>query len=298
MAGDNHQERAGIPLTWQDGEGHTSSHGIATQAILGVGADILDNERRNASREEWTDEATEVVLEIWGAKHLELDRGKLRKQDWDWVADQLTRRVGTSAGTKTWLQCKNKIDSIKKKYKIVHHQRINGTAKKRWRLFDKVHLLLNTEVEAKTDDSDEGDEVEGDDIEAPILHVPQPVSQGQTAAGAVNSLLMKNNKRKRNNPTKELAAVIKEFATCYEKVELSRQERWAEIEQQKLAFWRDIEVQRMHVQLEIAKLYSNRPCCHGNPNISEVNPTNLQAEMGPTSGNQGFMSGHPSNINR
>ena len=94
------------------------------------------------AREEWSDEATDVVLEVWAQKHIQLNRGKLKKQEWDEVAGRVTQILGGGRNTKSWLQCKNKIDSIKKKYKAVRGQRASGGVRREWRLFEKVEYLL------------------------------------------------------------------------------------------------------------------------------------------------------------
>ncbi|CAI7730190.1 unnamed protein product [Closterium sp. NIES-53] len=113
-----------------------------TQTQDGGGGDTEDKKNSTAVREEWTDEATDAVLEVWARKHLSLSRGKLKKHEWEEVAQRVSEMLG-HANAKTWLQCKNKIDSIKKKYKAVRCQlAAGGSVKREWRLYDRVDYLL------------------------------------------------------------------------------------------------------------------------------------------------------------
>ncbi|XVF23410.1 hypothetical protein REPUB_Repub13aG0035500 [Reevesia pubescens] len=78
-------------------------------------------------REEWSDTAIACLLEAYTEKFNQLNRGNLRGRDWEEVAEAVTQRCcGGEAGgggekQKMWKsveQCKNKIDNLKKRYKV------------------------------------------------------------------------------------------------------------------------------------------------------------------------------------
>lgn len=65
-------------------------------------------------RDEWSDAGILSLLEIYEAKWLLRNRAKLKGSDWEDIARQVSVR---SSGTKTPNQCKNKIESMKKRYR-------------------------------------------------------------------------------------------------------------------------------------------------------------------------------------
>ncbi|KAF3451153.1 hypothetical protein FNV43_RR07244 [Rhamnella rubrinervis] len=66
----------------------------------------------------WSEEATSTLIDAWGRRYMELNRGNLRQKDWQEVADSVNALHGHTKKThRTDVQCKNRIDTIKKKYK-------------------------------------------------------------------------------------------------------------------------------------------------------------------------------------
>ncbi|KAI8000746.1 Trihelix transcription factor ASIL2 [Camellia lanceoleosa] len=67
----------------------------------------------------WSEEATSTLVDAWGRRYLDLNRGNLRQKDWQEVADAVNLRHGHTKKTRrTDVQCKNRIDTLKKKYKV------------------------------------------------------------------------------------------------------------------------------------------------------------------------------------
>ncbi|KVH88809.1 trihelix transcription factor ASIL2-like isoform X1 [Cynara cardunculus var. scolymus] len=67
----------------------------------------------------WSEEATFTLIEAWGDRYVELNRGNLRQKHWQEVADSVNARHGhTKKARRTDIQCKNRIDTLKKKYKV------------------------------------------------------------------------------------------------------------------------------------------------------------------------------------
>ena len=250
---------------------------------LSTGNDVLEDRRSVQIREEWSEQATDAVIDDWGEKHLAINRGKLKKQEWDEVAEKVSTRLGGGKNTKTWLQCKNKIDSIKKKYKIVSLQRASGTQKREWRLYDRVDSLLGGAMgrHGMNGESDGEEDMEMEEEEILMRHQqvaaaqsmpdygrrmasgnPQanhiPVGQvpGQSPVlprtGTERILL----KKRKEGPHlySELAVAIKEFGSRYEKVEMARQEKMFELEKMRIMYMKDVEIQRMQMHLQIAQM--------------------------------------------
>ncbi|KAL3754738.1 hypothetical protein ACJRO7_001925 [Eucalyptus globulus] len=93
----------------------------------------------------WTEDSTFALIHAWGDRYLALDRGNFSQQDWQDVADSVNSRPrfrpprrprrggggadgdppssspsGGSSGKarRTGIQCKNRIDTLKKKFKV------------------------------------------------------------------------------------------------------------------------------------------------------------------------------------
>lgn len=93
----------------------------------------------------WSEEATGTLVDAWGRRYLELNRGNLRQKDWQEVADAVNERHGHTKKTmRTDVQCKNRIDTIKKKYKIEKARVIesNGAFVSAWPFFEKLDVLI------------------------------------------------------------------------------------------------------------------------------------------------------------
>lgn len=77
-------------------------------------------------REEWSDAAIVCLLEAYTEKFTELNRGNLRGRDWEEVAAIVSERCENQS--KSVEQCKNKVDNLKKRYKLERHRMINAGA--------------------------------------------------------------------------------------------------------------------------------------------------------------------------
>ncbi|KAL0354373.1 UNVERIFIED_CONTAM: Trihelix transcription factor ASIL2 [Sesamum radiatum] len=86
----------------------------------------------------WSEGATAVLIDAWGERYLELSRGNLKQKHWKDVADIVSSREDYTKTPKTDIQCKNRIDTVKKKYKIEKAKIASGGAPSKWRFFDKL----------------------------------------------------------------------------------------------------------------------------------------------------------------
>ncbi|XXG67448.1 hypothetical protein AAC387_Pa06g0798 [Persea americana] len=93
----------------------------------------------------WSEAATFTLIEAWGDRYLELNRGNLRQKHWQEVADAVNARHGAvKKQRRTDVQCKNRIDTLKKKYKI-EKARVSST----WPFFSRLDALIGTASASK-----------------------------------------------------------------------------------------------------------------------------------------------------
>ncbi|OIV99175.1 hypothetical protein TanjilG_19671 [Lupinus angustifolius] len=102
----------------------------------------------------WTEDATFTLIDAWGEHYLDLNRGNLRQKHWQEVADAVNNRHAAAAGNgnfnkkkcprRTDVQCKNRIDTLKKKYKI-EKARVSDSAggyESPWPFFSRLDALI------------------------------------------------------------------------------------------------------------------------------------------------------------
>ncbi|KAI3961399.1 hypothetical protein MKX01_004068 [Papaver californicum] len=109
----------------------------------------------------WSEEASCTLVEAWGERYLELNRGNLRQKHWQLVADTVNNRHANNNSTtnnnnrkslrRSDVQCKNRIDTLKKKYKLEKARVLssNGTYKSNWPLYHQLDVLIGNSVQSK-----------------------------------------------------------------------------------------------------------------------------------------------------
>lgn len=97
----------------------------------GVGADRL-------KRDEWSEGAVSSLLEAYEDKWVLRNRAKLKGHDWEEVARHVSSRCNCTKSPKTQTQCKNKIESMKKRYR----SESAAPDVSSWPLFPRLDLLL------------------------------------------------------------------------------------------------------------------------------------------------------------
>lgn len=100
----------------------------------------------------WSEEATGTLVDAWGRRYMELNRGNLRQKDWQEVADTVNAKHGHTKKThRTDVQCKNRIDTIKKKYKIekARVSSSNGALTSSWPFYDNLDALIGSNFSGK-----------------------------------------------------------------------------------------------------------------------------------------------------
>ena len=84
----------------------------------------------------WSEGATSALIDAWGERFVALGRGSLRHPQWQEVADAVSSRDGYSKGPRSDIQCKNRIDTLKKKYKVEKAKRASS-----WPYFDRLDYV-------------------------------------------------------------------------------------------------------------------------------------------------------------
>jgi hypothetical protein len=95
----------------------------------------------------WSEGETAALVDAWGSRYLELNRGSLRQPQWREVADAVNSRPGASARRRpprTDIQCKNRVDTLKKKYKA---ERARGGSSP-WYFYGQLDLLVGPTLSA------------------------------------------------------------------------------------------------------------------------------------------------------
>lgn len=88
-------------------------------------------------RDEWSEGAVSTLLEAYEAKWVLRNRAKLKGHDWEDVARHVTSRANC---TKTSTQCKNKVESMKKRYRSESAAADHGSSS--WPFYSRLDLLL------------------------------------------------------------------------------------------------------------------------------------------------------------
>uniref|UniRef100_A0A251VRU1 Myb/SANT-like DNA-binding domain-containing protein n=1 Tax=Helianthus annuus TaxID=4232 RepID=A0A251VRU1_HELAN len=105
-------------------------------------------------REEWSDTAIACLLDAYLDKFVQLNRGNLRGRDWEEVAVSVSERCEKQ--TKSVEQCKNKVDNLKKRYKLERHRMMNtvnangGNVTSHWPWFKKMEQIVGNSLPLKT----------------------------------------------------------------------------------------------------------------------------------------------------
>ncbi|XWS59560.1 hypothetical protein CRYUN_Cryun08bG0132500 [Craigia yunnanensis] len=99
-------------------------------------------------REEWSDAAIGCLLEAYMEKLTQLNRGNLRGRDWEEVAAAVSERCEKQS--KSVEQCKNKVDNLKKRYKLERHRMSDGgITASHWPWFKKMEEIVGNSLPVK-----------------------------------------------------------------------------------------------------------------------------------------------------
>lgn len=210
-------------------------------------------------RENWSEEESFALLEVWGERYMELGRRSLRAEDWVEVSEKVVDR---SRRERTEGECRNQLDLLKNRYK---KERAKGESK--WAFFKKMDALLSTRtrgfcglgcgldsgeyvfmnprvyldrsnvLDEMRDSPAESDEDNGDEDD-------DEEDLGDEEDNGVSARV--------------LADSIHKFGEIYEKIEESKRKQMVELETMRQDFQRELELQKKQIvdraEAEIAKI--------------------------------------------
>ncbi|XP_009369199.2 trihelix transcription factor ASIL1 [Pyrus x bretschneideri] len=196
-----------------------------------------------AGREDcWNEADTEALITAWGDRYLHLNHGILRQKEWKEVADAVnSTQNGGVKPSKTDVQCRNRIDTLKKKYKLEKSK--SGPSK--WPFYRRLHsLICSTPSNAAV----------SIESKPPILALtgkspdpsPYPLEGsrrddgGDEAAGLSVGAVCR-----------ELARAISRFGEMYERIENSKRKQMMELEKQRMEFDKELELQRLNMFMDV-----------------------------------------------
>ncbi|MFS7974249.1 putative transcription factor MYB family [Helianthus anomalus] len=204
---------------------------------------------------DWTEHETFVLLEAWGDRYIKCGKKSLRSEEWQEVADRVSRE---SKMVRTDSQCRNRLDTLKKKYKKEKANLKSGKiVNSKWVYFKKMDMLLSPvgndrnvtinpsvkqnnsavvyETRGSSGNSDYHEQDDDDD----------------------DSDLLPPKKSKPEASFKLLADSINKFSEMYEKIENNKIQQMIELEKMRMDFHRDLELQKRQIldraQAEITK---------------------------------------------
>lgn len=217
---------------------------------------------------DWTEHETLVLLDAWGDRFLKHGRKSLRSEEWQEVAEKVSQE---SKIERTDTQCRNRLDTLKKKYKKEKMKlgEAGGSASE-WVYFKKIDALLSSQVQQtglscgvdsgeyvfmnpkvylnRSNGLDEmmdspGNSTDGEEDESEGL--PPKKTKNEKMRGSAASFKM-------------LADSFQKFSEIYERIESSKRQQMVELEKMRMDFHRDLELQKRQIleraQAEIAKI--------------------------------------------
>lgn len=123
-------------------------------------------------RDEWSEGAVSSLLEAYETKWVLRNRAKLKGHDWEDVARYVSSRSNSTKSPKTQTQCKNKIESMKKRYRSE-----SATADaSSWPLYPRLDLLLrgNGPSQVAVEAASVAPSLQQTPIQAAVLPAPLP----------------------------------------------------------------------------------------------------------------------------
>ncbi|MFQ6639067.1 hypothetical protein Gotur_014674 [Gossypium turneri] len=219
---------------------------------------------------DWTEHETFVLLDAWGDRFLQRGRKSLRSEEWQEVAEKVSK---VSMIERTDTQCRNRLDTLKKKYKKEKAMLAETSATtSKWVYFKKVDMLMSTPPQ-------QGGLSCGMDLGEPIFVNPRAYSNCANGMDKMRDSPADSEsadsdedisdglppKKRRfgrqydeGSSFRMLADSIHKFSNIYEKIENSRRHQMLELEKMRMEIHMELEMQKRRImenaQAEIVKI--------------------------------------------
>ncbi|XP_018810838.1 trihelix transcription factor ASIL2-like isoform X1 [Juglans regia] len=226
----------------------------------------------------WTEEATHTLLDAWGDRYVQLNRGNLGQKQWQEVADAVNARHAHFPNSlRSDVQCKNRIDTLKKKFKIEKARVFQscGSYVSSWPFFALLDALIGSTFPKSSSPVAVGNRKtpptasQAWNLSSPVPVGPRTHKRPPPAGHSRRNFLVfsaaegegsedlrgsigteSEGGRVRSGGYRELAQAIERFGEIYERVEWVKQRQMIELEKQKMQFAKDLECHRMQLLLE------------------------------------------------
>ncbi|XP_057726230.1 uncharacterized protein LOC130941682 isoform X1 [Arachis stenosperma] len=205
---------------------------------------------------DWTEHETFVLLDAWGDRFLQRERKSLRSDEWHEVADEVSK---VSKIDRTDTQCRNRIDTLKKKYKkeIMKFPAM-GVGSSKWLYFERMNMLMSPPQQTSL--SCEMQSQKHAIINSRInLNHPNGVDKTRNSPettestsedGSIGARGKKRKKRRCNDGAcsfRLLADSIHKFSKIYEKIENSKRQQMVELERMRMDLHKELETQKRQI---------------------------------------------------
>eukprot|EP00262_Sarcandra_glabra_P008251 TRINITY_DN21577_c0_g1_i1.p1 TRINITY_DN21577_c0_g1~~TRINITY_DN21577_c0_g1_i1.p1 ORF type:complete len:288 (+),score=55.13 TRINITY_DN21577_c0_g1_i1:136-999(+) len=215
----------------------------------------------------WTHQETLALIDSYRQKWYSLRRGNLRASHWQEVADSVARLCGLSPPTKTAVQCRHKIEKLRKRYRSEKQRSINAGSfcSSSWAYFRKMDSMeagpssgnagAGGGNEFDSSDEEDGGEGEGGDgNNTRSLH--HLMSNGGREGGGFGVPLRSRVEENPNPSSNKNPRVV--FRRCSERDPVAEMvsaikllgEGFVKVEQMKMEMAREIEKMRMEMEIK------------------------------------------------
>ncbi|RYR50737.1 hypothetical protein Ahy_A07g037360 [Arachis hypogaea] len=219
--------------------------------------DVDEEDEEQNSLTDWTEHETFVLLDAWGDRFLQRERKSLRSDEWHEVADEVSK---VSKIDRTDTQCRNRIDTLKKKYKkeIMKFPAM-GVGSSKWLYFERMNKLMSPPPQ-QTSLSCEMQSQKHSVINSRVnLNHPNGVDKTRNSPettestsedGSIGARGKKRKKRRCNDGAcsfRLLADSIHKFSKIYEKIENSKRQQMVELERMRMDLHKELETQKRQI---------------------------------------------------
>ncbi|KAE8674101.1 putative pentatricopeptide repeat-containing protein [Hibiscus syriacus] len=218
---------------------------------------------------DWTEHETFVLLDSWGDHFLQCGRKSLRTEEWQEVAEKVAE---ISKIERTETQCRNRLDTLKKKYKKEKAMLAEtGATTSKWIYFKKMNMLMSTPQQGQLSCGfDSGEYVlmnprvylnraNGlDEMRDSPANLDPADGEEDVSDGLPPKKRRFGRQSDEGSSVRLLAYSIKKFSDIYEKIENSKRQQMLELEKMRMDFHRELEMQKRQImeraQAEIEKM--------------------------------------------
>ncbi|CAM6111468.1 unnamed protein product [Calypogeia fissa] len=111
----------------------------SSPSLLAEGRSGSSKRVRPDAAAEWSETAITALLDAFGERYIASHRGNLRGKDWADVTRAVnSAREGTAGGMKSVEQCRNKIDNLKKRFKLEREKGVPSA----WQWFRTLDAIV------------------------------------------------------------------------------------------------------------------------------------------------------------